>query len=619
MKTENLTEPKILPIRLDIDLPTDHLCMVMAQPLLKLQQTDNGFKIDRSILATHKRIIESTFKLVRNLLFGNGSYNTNFVLFPELSLPHDMILEIKNRMSHSWPQNSILIGGIEGISVKEYYEILQQSDNPREARYKFSGIANYVNCAAVFVKQNQGDEAKLYLQPKIKPSRREEAIEMQEGRHIFFFTSPKLNFLSLICFDAIYTDSAFTSLISKLMRNLRKMSVTKQIDSILDIVFILMHNEDPYYRGFQESVYQILNGGGRELRSDHGSVVFINTANSGDGSSDRFGKSAFHFRRKAWYSTPKGEYPPPSTYCMEDTDCECQRARFREDGPSLYSFRYIPYTSELHISKAKCYPFQNVAWCQIKPDGMLDSPQSLPAIKKIVSDNLPPNLPTEDNRYKAPNGSSLAIKMRQNYNDMREKLMTTRPERMKEITDLLLLAHYREDNRIENPDYWKTDKEGEAIKELASTLSILALIGEMTFDLPSRIVTGFLQQRFYTAVMDGKRTERPASLQKKYKEYMERNTCVDIDADKNIFLVLCRHTREQPHNGIAEEVLEIGRILTSDELGMPEELRDARRFTSISGGRVFWHSQESLQGILEQTDLDVARTKLEEKLGLLTN
>jgi len=469
MKPENFSEIKIIPIDLNVDLPSNHLYMVIAQPFLRLEQTEDGFKVDKNILGTHKRVIRSTLELVCDLRFGDASSNANFILFPELSLPFDMVSKLKDRISDSWAPNSILIGGIEGISVAGYHEIVQESNNPKEANYKLLGTANYVNCVAIFIKENHGSEVKLYLQPKVRPSRREQAIGMREGRHIFIFVSSKLTFLCLTCFDAISTDLEFKLLTSKVMRNLRRMVVQNQIPNVLDMVFILMHNEKPHHRGFQESTYQILNGGGRELRSDHGSVVFVNTANSEEVSSDRFGKSAFYFRRGAWYIPPQKEYPPTETYCAEDTGYECQRARFREDGPCLHSLCYIPYTSVLHTQGGRWYPFRDIAWHRVNSDGVLDSPQPVPAVKKIVSNNLPSNLAVSDNRWYAFNDHSLAVKMKQNYNHTREKLINTRIERIKELTDILLLVHYPENDRTENPDYWKTDMEGEAIKEMAST------------------------------------------------------------------------------------------------------------------------------------------------------
>jgi len=619
MKLENSSEIKIIPIDLKIDFPSDHLCMIMAQPFLKLQTTSNGFKIDRSILEMHKRTILSTLELSCNPPFGDSLYNTNFVVFPELSLPYDMISTIKDKMLQgSWKDNSILIGGLEGISVEKYLEIVQKSDNPVESNYELLGMANYVNCAVVFIKENHPNVVKMYVQPKIKSSRWEQAIGMREGRHLFIFTSSKLNFFCLTCFDVISTNLKFKLLASKIIGNLRGMAAIEEIPNMLDMVFVLMHNKKPDFIGFQESAYQILNGGGRELRCDHGSVVFVNTANNKHDSSTKYGKSAFYFRRGAWYIPPKKEYPPPETYCMEKTDCECQRARFREDGPSLHSFCYIPYASVPHLQGSKWYPFRDVAWFRITSNGTLSSPQSVPAIRKVVVDNLPPSLCDTDNRWHASNDANLEYEMKQKYHETRKNLMNVRIERMKKLIDLLLLCHYSEDNRIENPDYWETRKEGEAIKELVSTLSILTLIGEIVLDLPHKILTGLLRKRFYVAVIDGKGAETKTVLQKKYGEYVETNKCINIDPEKNILMVLCRHRGEQPLNGIAEEIVDFTLISRSEDSTMPQELQDANKFTVITGGRLFWHSRESLHGILEQNSLDEARTKLEEKLEPLT-
>lgn len=620
MKNNNFSKIEIIPINLNLDLPNDHLCMVMAQPFLKLQQTESGFKVDNCLLGAHKKIIQSTLKLAGDLKFGKSTYNTNntnFILFPELSLPYDMISTIRDSMSqNSWPNNSILIGGLEGIGVNEYQKILEKSDNPAESVYELLGTATYVNCAAIFTKGKQHNDIRLYLQPKLRPSRWEQALGMREGKHLFIFVSPELNFFCLICFDAISSDLEFKSLTSSIMQELKKMAKNNDIPSVLDMTFILMHNNKPHYSGFQECANRILNAGGRELRCDHGSVVFINTANSVHGSSNKFGKSAFYFRRGAWFIPPIGEIPP-ETYCMEKTiEDKCQRARFREDGPSLHSFFYIPYTSELHTQEGQWYPFKNVAWYRVDSAGEISSSQSVPANRKIVSDNLLPNLPDNDNRWHVPNDSPLKDEIKKKYYIIRTNFIKLRKERISEITDLLLLCHYPKDKHIINSDHWKMDCEGEAIKELVSTFSILALMGETDFDLADSTLTGFLKDKFYVAVIDGKNTVEQRDLLKEYDEV--RYSALNKQPEKNILVVLCRHLGEQPLNGKAKEIKRISKISGNEDDKMPPELRDSDKYTSITG-RLFWHSRESLHGILEQNSLDDARRKLGEKLEPLTH
>lgn len=623
MKAERLSQIKIIPKDLNIELPTDALRMIMVQPFLKLQKTDAGFKIDNSILKTHKKMIKSILKLVSNLPFGNMAHYSNFILFPELSLPNDMIFEMKDIILDSWKCNSILVGGIEGMSISDFDKIVQKSDNPDEAKYKLKGTANYVNCAVTYVKESQPNTVKLYLQPKIKPSRWEQAIGMREGRHTFFFFSSNFNFLCLTCFDAISTEIEFESLVSEIIRNLKSMSINRKIPNVLDMVFILMHNNDPHSTDFQKSAYQILEGGGREFRCDHGSIAFVNTANAKHGYSNGFGKSAFYFRRGAWYIPPKKEYPPPDTYCMEKTECGCQRARFREDGPSMHRFYYIPYTSVPHTQGGKWYPLRDIAWYKINSNGTLSRAQQVPGIKKVIMDNLLPNLPITDNRWDAPNSNTIRELMIQKYNTIREIFINTKTERMKEITDLVLLCYYPKDNRTENPDDWQSINEGEAIKEIASTLSILCLIEEIILDLCSKVLTAFLKGKYYIVVIDGKGIETQGAIQKAYEDYVKTNAGLNIgesiDPQKNILLILCRHRGEQPCNGIAQEMIGFTLISKSEDSTMPQELQDTNRYTGLSGGRVFWHSRESLQGILDQKNLKEAKNKLKEKLVPLTN
>ena len=617
MKPKNSSEIKIIPVDLNIDLPSDNLRMIMAQPFLKLQQTSNGFSLDRNVLENHKRIIQFTLELACNPV-GNDSHNTNFLLFPELSVPFDMMSQIKDKISDSWPYNSILIGGIEGIGKQEYRLLLEDSDNPgEEASDNLSGTANYINCGIIFTKEKD-DNVKMYLQPKIKASENEQAIGMIEGDHIFLFKTPNYNFLCLICFDFIGRDqSSPVPLIQDIMEKLSSYA-HPGYSLNLDLVFILQYNKSPSHRCFQESARILLHEGRGKIETR--GLVFVNTAAECFGSSEQYGKSAFYFPRGTWTIPDERRYPVNHTFALERTDYGCERARFREDGPCVHSIVYVPRKALGGDSGDIRYPLVPPPLChKIMPDGSLEEGKTVPALEKIVSDNLPLNLAATDNRWNSPNNTSLRDEMKQKYQKARENLLNVRTERMKELADLLLLCHYPESNRVENPDYWETANQGGAIRELVSTLSILALSSEIDLDLPSKILSGLLRGRFYIGVIDGKGTETQGVLQNMYKKYVEVNTGLNIDPEKNILLVLCRHRGEHPLNGIAQEIVGFTLISRAEESTMPPELQETKKFTSITGGRLFWHSRESLHGILEQNSLDEAKAKLEEKLAPLTN
>jgi len=620
MKLENSSEIKIIPVPLNVDLPNDHLCIIMVQPFLKLQQTSNGFNLDGNVSENHKRTIQSTLELACNPVFGNDSYNTNFLLFPEHSLPYDMILNIKDKISGSLANNSILIGGIEGINKKAYSILLGDSNNPEEASVNLSGIGNYINCGIIFTKERDG-KVKIYLQPKIKANEDEQAIGMIEGEHIFLFKTKNYNFLCLNCFDFIGRNR--TSPIPLVRDIMGKLSIDVPSGYCLnlDLIFILQCNKLPDHRCFQESARILLHEGSGKVETR--GVVFVNAGGERFGISRQYGKSALYFPRGTWSIPDKEKYPVNHTFALERTDFGCERARFREDGPCIHSMIYVPRKSLGGDSGDIRYPLVPPPLChKIMHDGSLEEGKAVPALEKIVSDNLPLNLAVNDNRWNAPNDTSLNNEIRERYYGARENILNVRIERIKEFVDLLLLYHYV-NNQTANPDFWEESNEGEAIRELVSTLSILTLIGEIALDVPSKVLTGFLREKFYIAVIDGKGTETRGALQKVYKEYVETNSDLNIglnvDPEKNTLLVLCRHRGEQPLNGIAKEIVNFTLISRSEDSTMPQELQDANKFTSITGGRLFWHSRESLHGILEQNSLEEARMKLEKRLEPLRN
>ena len=421
MKHENSSEIKIITIDLNINLPGDHLCMIMAQPFLKLQQTSNGFKLDRSILEMHKRTILSTLKLTCNPSFGNASYNTNFVVFPELSLPYEMILEIKDRMSNSWPRNSILIAGIEGINKEKYSVLLKNSDNPQDSKGNLPEASNYINSGIVFLKERD-DRVKMYLQPKIKASEDEQAIGMIEGEHIFLFKTTNYNFLCLICFDFIGRDR--TSPVPLVQDIIEKLSSNAPSGYCLnlDLVFILQYNKSPSHRCFQENARILLHEGRGKIETR--SLVFVNSASECFSSSIQYGESAFYFPRGTWTIPEKRKYPVNHTFALERTDYGCERARFREDGPCIHSIVYIPRKALGGDSGDIRYALVPPPLCyKIMPDGSLEEGKAVPALQKIVSDSLPLNLADNDNRWNASNDASLRNEMEQKYTKKKKKII----------------------------------------------------------------------------------------------------------------------------------------------------------------------------------------------------
>lgn len=608
---KNSPEIKIIPIKLNSDISLDHICMVTAQPFLNLRVTNDGFKVDRGSLDKHMNFIWSALQVASE----NASEDAYFILFPELSLPLDMIRET-GKISDSLSDNSILLGGMEGVKREEYSDLLDGSANPQEAKYALPDTGHYINCGIILVKEKDHD-MQLYLQPKIKASPDEQKIGMIEGKHIFLFKTTNYNFLQLICFDFVgRTQTSTDLLVQDIMQEFGR-GVPNGYCLNLDLVFMLQYNENPTHRCFQESARFLLHEGRGTIETR--SVVFVNSSAEEMGRSEKFGKSAFYFPRGTWRLPDKSTYPVNHSFALEKTDYGCERARFREDGPCIHKMTYIPRKALGGDSCDICYPFVPPPMCyKIMTDGSLEQGRAVPALEKVLSDNLPLDLAASDRRWHAPNDITLRGEVIQSYNETRNELLNTSIDRMKELTDLLLLCHHSGEGRVQNPDYWEADKEGEAIRDMASSVSILALTSKTVLDVSVKTLTGLLERKFYIAVIDGKGTETPTVLQNEYQKYVEQYGYTNIDMHMNVLLVFCRHEGEQPPNGIAQEIVGFTLISKTEEEAMPSELQDDKRFTSVPGNRVFWHSRASLHGILDENSVNEAKTRLEQKLAPLT-
>jgi hypothetical protein len=139
--------------------------------------------------------IKTTLDIASN---GAGG-GAHFTLLPEYSIPDlrgvDLINEV---VSHeSWPQNSVLIGGVDGLNKQQYSQLCSDEHTNVSDGNKASNILDqqWINCAILWAKQSDGSITR-WVQPKISPSWIEEAIiakEMFPGRSVYVFTTKFAN------------------------------------------------------------------------------------------------------------------------------------------------------------------------------------------------------------------------------------------------------------------------------------------------------------------------------------------------------------------------------------------------------------------------------------------
>jgi len=345
-------------IKLNVTVPETGLCISQMQPFVELVRSE-PYKWQQD---------KKNQQLVRISRFMNiakqfdGKEKSHFTLLPEYSIPG---IEGVDRISQflmdaSWPSETIVIGGVDGLSKKEYITLCNNriSDvTPANAPDQVED-EKWVNCCITWVKESNGN-LKSYIQPKISrswPERNVSDREMFCGRSINLFTIKFTNktdckFLTLICFDWIGSTSASRNgifgILSKINQIWEKSNSRKEINMVL----VLQCNEKPNHRNFLENACKFFEDRDTNpfVVRDQSVLFFINTAGR-----DKPGKS-----NKYGYSSLIASYSSPydnqnccplcfSSYTRKLRNSNnlgrCKEALFRENGACFHLFKFLPPT-----------------------------------------------------------------------------------------------------------------------------------------------------------------------------------------------------------------------------------------------------------------------------------
>ena len=145
----------------------DRIRFIMVHPFLegKILQTNEGFSFDKRYRGSQNDLIEATFPLVRSHLSDANSH-ADFLIFPELSVTKEALDVFEDAMQESsWPENSIVMGGLECIGGKKFKNLLDNSDNSERTKRLPDSIASFnVNTSFIYIKTN-GKQLRKYYQP----------------------------------------------------------------------------------------------------------------------------------------------------------------------------------------------------------------------------------------------------------------------------------------------------------------------------------------------------------------------------------------------------------------------------------------------------------------------
>ncbi len=600
-----------------VEIPTDRIRFIMVHPFLekKISRTDVGFSFKKEHKGSQKDLIQATFPLVRFHPSREDSH-ADFLIFPELSVTREALEVIEDAMQESiWPQNSIVMGGLECISGKEFKNLLDNSDNSEEINRLPSDIASFnVNTSFIYIKTNE-KELRKYYQPKMSSSPPEQGLQNQyRGSYLLLFRTKSVVFTQIICFDAIARSrNRFETMADSILKGLKPYGSTSRPLRI-DICFVLQHNNNPNHCCFRKFTKDLLEKGGRELIID--TVVFVNSTANKLGCSERYGKSRFQFLTEKYQVPKKNAIHIPETFSLKKEE-SIKYAQFREDGPCVHTFVYIPPPAIGASTEDDRYPFDRAFMHEISNDGSIGEGKPINGLRKKVFDFLPNDLPDIDvlkRRWVADQCNridGLNSELKRKFEEIRNKLVTERLQlnRLKEITDLLFLGYDEEGSRgrIKNPDYWRDNYEGEGIKDLASGLTIFKILGDIALQdssLSKAHTALFRNDKmdFYLALIDdptdGSLIEK---LRIRYNDdYLNDIKWGDIDWSKNTLLLLFTGNRSFPTDN---EVVCLNKFTNPN--GAPVIPVD-----SVQGERTRFDSAKSLSGSVFYCGLDNLRGDL---------
>ena len=612
-----------------VETPPGRIRFITVHPFLKekILQTNEGFSFDKRYRESQNDLIEATFPLVKRHP-GDANSHADFLVFPELSVTKEALESIKEAMQEStWPENSIVMGGLESISGKRFKNLLDDSDNSERTKRLPNDIASLnVNTSFIYIKTNE-KKLRKYYQPKISSSPQEQGLQNQyRGSYLLLFKTKPVVFTQIICFDAIAPQG-------DKLKDMADNMLAKLSDSNcfrIDICFVLQHNDKPNETRFETFAGQLLQKRDRELIVD--TVVFVNSAANKLGCSRNYGKSRFHFFTEEYQVPGDNTFDIPKTFSLKKKK-RIKYAQFREDGPCVHTFEYIPPPARGASSEDRL-PFDRAKMHEIINEGSIGEGKAIHGLCKKVFDFLPDDLPARDvakRRWTADKDNrieGLNLKLREEFEQVRNKLVIEGLEvyRLKEITDLLFLGYDEDESRkrIKNPDHWRDNYEGEGIKDLASGLTIFKILGDIAFQNSklSKAHTALFRNdkiAFYLVLIDDPTNGALIGglLSRYYNDYLNGKQWGDIDWSKHTLLLFCTGNRTfLPTEDRVACFKQFTKPNDISVVSVDSGQREKTRFDSAKSllGSLFYYGLDSLRGDLACHCSDIVprwRRKLE--------
>lgn len=463
---------------LGVRLPRDQVGIVIAQPHVNFVGT-GPFKLSPDTVQGALNGIDETLDVARKCK--HGADRTHFTIFPECTLPGligvDRITETLTK--EEWPTETIVIGGIDGLTREEFVKLLERPNTIYDA----TGNAveqipgdQWLNCCVTWVKLPTG-VVQCYVQPKLAPAWVELDLNydsMYQGRSVFLFKGTHTDcnvpyrFATLLCFDWIGVSNG-RRMWQWLLKGIDDVAVPMGAVMPLTWLFVAQCNPAPSHASFMSQVAQFFDPAQYpNVNRANTCLVMANVAGKENpGRVDKYGRSAVIF-------TPD-RFVRPGCMPTYGNGGDPQRpgnplenfldAVFRECGSCIHSFIILnpdalPRGSagkRVALSNATVHPFVGIA------DPRVPS-ASVSAVVKWVNDELDDGTKSLGTKYQtAPLAGATGIAHQNSVAALRGLTANA-------LSRTVVTASPGTGEA--NPDLWK-DRESKAVGHLLHTFSIL--------------------------------------------------------------------------------------------------------------------------------------------------
>ncbi len=186
---------------------------------------------------------------------------TDFLIFPEVSIPEKYIEDLIELIKNSMKKNSVTIFGTEHINfssffgyLEKYVQFNQEAFDIIKNDFDQTPSNKPVNVEFIILKDNN-NELNIFVQAKTHPFFGEESLDLNtdlyRSKYFYLFSSTMVpfNFMSLICFDYVYRDNYWSNIYS-IVKKANELFFRKRQE--LDLLITIECNPKPEHKIFRD-------------------------------------------------------------------------------------------------------------------------------------------------------------------------------------------------------------------------------------------------------------------------------------------------------------------------------------------------------------------------------